>query len=146
MADGSEENGANLTGLWQGLFSYTRLLGPSPFVAILIESGSCITGTTHEPVRSRSGAGGLLYAAIEGRHNGSSVAFVKTYDGTGGRKHSVHYDGRLNGDGTEIEGRWRIARSWSGKFLMLRAGSGARAEKRQALEPVGRETAMEEKR
>jgi hypothetical protein len=146
MADKPEENGANLTGLWQGLFSYPRLLEPSPFVAILIESGNCITGTTHEPARSRSGVGGLLYAMIEGRRSGSSVAFVKTYDGTGGRKHSVDYEGRLNGDGTEIEGRWRISRSWSGKFLMLRAGSEARAEKREAAEPVGRQTAMEEKR
>ncbi len=146
MADAFEDNGASLTGLWQGLFSYPRLLEPGSFVAILIESGGCFTGTTHEPAPPRSGIAGLLYATIEGRRSGGSVAFVKTYDGTGGRKHSVTYDGRLNGDGTEIEGRWRISRSWSGKFLMLRAGSGARAEERRALEPVGRETAKEEKR
>ena len=146
MADGSEESGTSLTGLWQGLFSYPRLLEPGSFVAILIESGSCVTGTTHEPAPPRSAMPGLLYATIDGRRSGSSVAFVKTYDGTGGRKHSVAYEGRLNGEGTEIEGRWQISRSWSGKFLMLRAGSGVRAEKRATLGRVGRETTVEEKR
>jgi len=136
----------SLTGVWQGLFSYPRLLEPNSFVAILVESGVVLTGTTHEPDKSRSACGGLFYATIQGRRSGSSVAFVKTYDGTGGRKHAVAYEGRLNADGTEIEGHWRITPSWSGKFLMLRAGSQTRAERRTEREPVGREMVMEERR
>src|SRR3954469_13969641 len=59
-------------------------------------------------------------SALEGRVNGTTVSFLKPYQGThyegfavGDRlvghrtdDHSVHYEGRLSGDGSEIEGRW----------------------------------------
>src|SRR4051812_2041270 len=61
-------------------------------------------------------------SALEGRVDGSSISFLKTYQGThyggfavGDRlvghhsdDHSVHYEGRLSPDGSEIEGRWWI--------------------------------------
>ena len=86
--------------------------------------------------------GGLLYATIEGHRDGAGVFFIKTYDGTGGWTHSVTYEGRLNSDGTEIEGRWTTS-GWSGKFLMLRptekdASAEGEATERSAAEPVGR--------
>lgn len=131
-------NGPSLTGLWHGLFSYPRRYDPSSFVAILIESGASFSGTTHEPYAVGQSPGGILCATLLGERAGAVVAFVKTYDGTGGWTHAVAYDGLLSGDGTEIEGRWRISSGWSGKFLMVRSGAEERAVARRVLEPVGR--------
>jgi hypothetical protein len=61
-------------------------------------------------------------SALEGRVRGTSLYFLKTYQGThyGGfavgdrlvghrtESHSVHYGGKLIPDGSEIEGRWWI--------------------------------------
>jgi len=142
MAVVSRENGLSLTGLWNGLFSYPHLFEPTSFVAILIEQGARFSGTTHEPCTRGPNLGGLLYATIEGHRDGAGVSFIKTYDGTGGWTHSVTYEGRLNSDGTEIEGRWTTS-GWSGKFLMLRptekdASAEGEATERSAAEPVGR--------
>ena len=141
MAVVSRENGPSLTGLWNGLYSYPQLFEPTSFVAILIEQGARFGGTTHEPCTRGSNLGGLLYAMIEGNREGSIVSFNKTYDGTGGWTHSVAYEGLLNGDGTEIEGRWKTS-GWSGKFLMLRptakdAGAQEEGAEQKAAEPVG---------
>ena len=143
MAVVSRENGLSLTGLWNGLFSYPDLFEPTSFVAILIEQGARFSGTTHETCTRGPNLGSLLYATIEGHREGAAVSFIKTYDGTGGWTHSVAYEGLLNGDGTEIEGRWKTS-GWSGKFMMLRPaakGAGAKEEesvKQEAAEPVGR--------
>jgi len=122
-----------LTGVWQGFFSYPRALGPVEFTATLIESGSWLTGTTHEPMDVGPSAGQTIYATLSGSRDGTSVVFDKTYDGTGGRTHTIHYEGTLREDGAEIEGRWIIAASWSGRFLMIRSGRTVPAEKVAAL-------------
>jgi hypothetical protein len=137
MSETSGENRLSLTGLWNGLFSYPRRYDSTQFVAILIQSGTSFSGTTHEPCVSRQIAGGVMYATLQGQRNGTAVTFIKTYDGTGGWTHSVKYEGTLSDDGTEIEGRWRIPRVWSGKFLMVRSGAKEESVVRKALEPVG---------
>jgi len=124
---------ANLTGVWQGFFSYPRALEPVQFTATLIETQSFLTGTTHEPCDVGRHIGETLYATLSGRREGASVVFDKTYDGSGGRNHTIHYDGSISDDGTEIEGRWTIPSSWSGRFLMVRSGHTAPAEKIEAL-------------
>ncbi len=50
-----------------------------------------------------------------------------------GRAHyyPVSYEGVLNGDATEIEGRWRIGDGTTGKFLMIRSGGKAVAVERK---------------
>ena len=73
---------------------------------------------------------------MDGRREGTQVSFLKTYDGTEGWKHTVGYDGTLNGDATEIAGHWYVDGS-SGPFVMTRAGAAEEAELRKALEPVG---------
>jgi len=47
---------------------------------------------------------------------------------------AVSYRGDLNGNATEIAGTWTIAGSFSGAFLMIRAGRSvpARARKKRA--------------
>ena len=137
MAKAPSDNALSLTGQWNGQFSYPRLLDPTPFVAILIEQGAQFSGTTHEPCTSGPHSGGLLYAAVDGRRDGTAVLFTKTYDGTAGWTHSVSYEGVLNGDGTEIEGRWKTW-GWSGRFLMLRSRGADAAVEQKLAEPVGR--------
>lgn len=122
----------NLTGVWHGQFDYPVAHPAGPFTATLLELGAHLSGSVHEPDDGTDAApGGTLFALIEGRRSGSRVSFVKTYDGSGGRSHSVRYEGVLSPDGSEIEGRWTISAGWSGKFLMIR--------------PLGREQTVEEK-
>ena len=109
----------NLTGVWNGLYSYPN--GRSvTFVATLIESGSTLTGSTHEPCVGSDCPAGTLFATLLGSRSGNAVTFRKTYEVAGARYDTVNYEGRLNADATEIEGRWSIPGVWSGKFLMIR--------------------------
>ena len=122
--------GENLTGVWQGLYSYPYGQSVS-FVATLIDSGASFSGTIHEP--SIFG-GDTIYAMLAGTRQGSAVSFLKTYEKSAGPEYasSVQYEGALNGDATEIEGRWTIrVFSLSGKFLMIRsAGKAAEVEQK----------------
>lgn len=133
MADG---NGKSLTGAWNGLYSYPRGYPPVSFAAILIESGTSISGTTHEPSETLGGTG-LACATLSGQRTSSTVTFTKIYDRSTGAPHAVHYEGRINEDATEIEGRWRIPGNWSGKFLMIRSGGQEESVTTEALVPVG---------
>lgn len=107
----------NLTGIWNGLYTYHDGRSIS-FVATLIDGGGSLTGTTHEP---HSWTSVTLYATLLGTHHDGAVIFTKTYDRPD-RYHRdpIFYDGALNRDGTEIEGRWVIGPRVSGKFLMIR--------------------------
>jgi hypothetical protein len=109
----------NLTGVWQGLYTYPNSESVS-FVATLIDSGGALSGSTHEPCAATVAASGTLYATLAGSRSGSAVTFRKTYDGKVPRFHAVDYAGTLNAEATEVEGRWVIRGVWSGKFLMIR--------------------------
>jgi hypothetical protein len=122
----------DLTGIWNGLYTYSD--GKSvAFVATLIESGSSLSGTTHE----RGLLGNTAYATLAGSRQGSAVSFVKKYE-----KHRflyknpVVYEGTLSSDGTEIEGRWAIGKILSGKFLMIRSPSQTVKAETKLSEPV----------
>jgi|SRR5580704_5111606 hypothetical protein len=117
------ESTDNLTGVWQGLYSYPRALEPVLFVATLIETLSHVTGSTHEPHRITDRT---LRAMLSGRRNGSRIDFVKTYEQTeGGYGEEIRYDGTICADASEIEGRWIIRADWSGRFLMIRGSRDA---------------------
>jgi hypothetical protein len=122
--------GENLTGVWQGLYSYAHGQSVS-FVATLIDSGVSFSGMIHEP--SNFG-GDTIYATLAGTRQGNAVSFLKTYDKSAGLQYasSVQYEGALNGDATEIEGQWTIrVFRLSGKFLMIRsAGKAAEVEQK----------------
>lgn len=111
----------SLTGVWHGLYSYAAFREPVYFVATLIDSGSFLSGTTHESEVGETGAPLTLFASVDGRKSGTSVSFNKVYDGSGGWDHRVHYEGVLNGDATEIEGVWQISAEAFGRFLMIRS-------------------------
>jgi hypothetical protein len=114
------ERGIDLTGIWQGLYSYPSYLEPVFFVATIIGHGTSFSGTTHEAQSGRSGAPLTVFASLSGSRDGSSITFTKSYDGTGGWEHAIAYAGTLSADSTEIEGEWTYPGSWSGQFLMMR--------------------------
>ena len=126
----------NLSGAWNGRYFYPDYPEPVTFVAFLIDVGSRFSGSIHEYEGIVSERRILLYSTVDGRREGTQVSFLKTYDGTEGWKHTVGYDGTLNGDATEIAGHWYVDSS-SGPFVMTRAGAAEEAELRKALEPVG---------
>jgi hypothetical protein len=130
MTETMRSAGENLTGVWQGLYSYPYGQSVS-FVATLIDSGGSFSGTIHEPCVRGDSPNKTLFATLEGTRSGSAVSFLKTYHDAGPNYGSVRYAGALNGDATEIEGKWTIWGVWSGKFLMIRsAGKAAEVEQK----------------
>ena len=123
----------NLTGIWHGLYSYPHGRAPVSFVATLIEAGSTVSGTTHEPCDTGGRPNETLYATLLGRRQDSAVIFMKTYDGSNPNYGRVAYEGTLSADGTEIEGRWTVPGN-AGKFLMIRSAGKAEAVTRKAFE------------
>jgi hypothetical protein len=132
------EKTQSLTGVWHGLYSYDVAMAPVYFVATLMSGQGWISGTSHEAANEIVGQALTLFAALEGSLEGTKVAFVKTYDGTGGWSHSVPYSGTLSPDATEIEGTWQIIETgympFTGRFLMIRSNGASEAVVRQAYE------------
>ena len=130
MAAGPE----NLTGVWQGLFSYPRMYRAASFTATLIETGSSLTGSTTEIAVAGPRDGMAVSAFLSGCRTGSRVTFTKQYEGPEPPNHAVEYEGTLADDFMEIEGRWFIPGSWAGRFLMIRSGGRSVEAARQAFE------------
>lgn len=125
----------NLTGIWQGLYSYPNARSPVSFTATLIESGAWLSGSIHETAQDEWGDWCEVFATLLGKRAVQAVNFTKTYDGTNGWVHSIAYDGALSDDATEIEGRWS-GKGWSGKFLMIRPEGRRAGILREAFERV----------
>jgi hypothetical protein len=134
FVSGSIDKRHDLTGVWHGLYSYPVQSSPVYFVATLISSGASLTGLTHEAVIGSRGAPLTVYAALDGSLTGHTVEFRKTYDGTGGWKHSLRYEGALNADATEIEGFWMLSNGMVGRFLMIRSAGMTEEAVRQVYE------------
>ena len=124
----------NLTGVWQGLYTYPGINRSVSFTATLLETPGALTGSTHEPCVFRDGAGGTLFATLQGGRDGTQVTFRKTYELAGPNYDLVDYEGTLSADGIEIEGRWVIRRVWSGSFLMIRETGNTAARSRTVFE------------
>jgi hypothetical protein len=136
MSEGRSRSSRSLTGVWQGIYDYPRGAGPTtPFTATLIEAGQSLSGSVHEQCLMHGSPNQTLFATLLGARRGSAVSFVKTYDGSNPAYTTVVYEGTLNEDATEIEGRWTVPRNWSGKFLMIRSGEeAAKAEEQEGAE------------
>lgn len=118
---------ADLTGHWSGFYSYPYGPPPTAFEAELCETAGALTGTTTELADMGELVGQTLHAVIDGRREGKAVSFLKMYDGLSKDHDVARYEGTLDADGSEIEGRWTVPGVWSGGFLMVRH-PGARAE------------------
>ena len=129
---------ANLTGVWDGTFVQPGE-GTVTFLATLIDSGGALGGSVTEPCFSPGCPISTHNASIAGHRSGSAVSFVKRYEPPGyGYKH-VFYEGSVNADATEIDGRWTLpGNTATGTFLMIRAGKPEQAVVREerAKEPA----------
>src|SRR5262249_298773 len=124
-------DGLDLSGAWDGVYSYPRDSRTVPFVAHLMERAATLTGTTQQTGTRGAAKGGKIGRTRQGRRDARAVTFLKLYDGRHEGYDSVHYEGRLSADGSEIAGRWTIPGGWSGSFLMIRGG-GAKAAAEKA--------------
>lgn len=129
------DEATNLTGCWDGLYVYALKPQAVGFCATLIETPGWVTGSTHEICTSGLERGMLILGTLEGHRDGRMVHFVKIYEGSPTDFFMpVHYEGAINDSGTEIEGVWNIGPNWTGRFLMIRSGTAAIEEKREAFE------------
>jgi hypothetical protein len=110
----------NLTGIWQGLYTYSDGASVS-FTAVLIETGNSLSGSTHEACSVPGCPLATHDAFLRGMRHGQAVTFTKTYEPMGNGYATAQYEGTLNADGSEIEGRWTLPVFGSGKFLMIRS-------------------------
>lgn len=125
-----DDTAANLTGVWQGLYTYWWG-DEEAFVATLLHTGDALTGTTHETPPPDTATSDVVLALIDGSVEGGSVVFTKTYDGTGGWDHAVYYRGEVGDGGREITGTWVIPNAGvAGRFMMIRnTGKGKAVER-----------------
>jgi hypothetical protein len=125
MGEGRSQVSRSLTGVWQGIYSYpVGGLPTVPFTATLFEAGSSLTGSVHEECRMN---GATLLFSLSGSRQGTAVGFAKTYQGQSPYYGTIAYQGAVNADATEIEGRWTIPGDWSGRFHMTRSGDQPQA-------------------
>ncbi|MBR0846161.1 hypothetical protein JQ543_00285 [Bradyrhizobium diazoefficiens] len=115
----------DLTGVWDGTFMQPGV-GMITFMATLVETGGALSGRVTEPCMMATCPISTHHAAIAGQRAGSAVSFVKRYEPPGFGYASVTYEGSVNAEATEIDGRWRLPGA-SGAFLMIRAGKTAQA-------------------
>ncbi len=125
----------SVAGGWSGEYGYEP---PSdqlnvPFNALFADLDGKITGEIDEPNTFGDALAGRLRAKVEGRRAGHAVQFKKSYDGQGGVRHVVLYQGEANEDFTRIDGVWSVGEV-HGPFYMTRqeAAAADAAEERSA--------------
>jgi hypothetical protein len=128
----------DLSGGWDGIYNYPHTRRPTAFTATLRDAAGMIVGETSEPATMPGERVSVLHALLEGSRDGASVHFTKTYDEPGhARRNPVLYIGTVNGEGTEITGRWEIPGNWSGRFIMVRQASEGELVEVKIAEAVG---------
>ena len=131
MSDGAQD----LTGIWYGRYEAIGYPEVNTFIANLTDDYGALSGTITEP--DTGGSATVRRAFVGGSRTGSNVTFVKQYDGAV-LAHAVRYFGVVNGDATQISGRWQIVRE-RGVFTMEREKfSVADIVEEQEVEEVGR--------
>ena len=117
----------NLTGVWDGTYTQPGV-GIVAFLATLLDAGGALGGSVTEPCMMRDCPLSTHHASIAGHRSGSAVSFVKRYEPPGYGYAAVSYEGSVNADATEIDGRWSIpGTSYAGTFLMVRSGKAAQS-------------------
>jgi hypothetical protein len=117
----------DLTGIWDGTFVQPQV-GMVTFLATLIESSGTLGGNVTEPCMIPGCPLSIHNASIAGHRSGSAVSFVKRYEPPGYGYDTVSYEGLVNAEATEIDGRWRLpGTTLSGTFLMVRSTKPAQS-------------------
>ena len=110
---------SSLSGQWTGIYAGGGN-EPTSFEGLFAQAGANISGSMFEYNGfGDTAAAAYLTSTISGTVQGDLVRFTKTYDGTGGVSHAVHYEGRLVSNGRRIRGTWN-ADGASGGFEMVR--------------------------
>jgi hypothetical protein len=128
----------DLTGVWDGTYVQPQV-GIVTFVATLTETGGALAGDVTEPCMMPGCPLSTHTASIAGHRSGGAVSFVKRYEPPGYGYDTVSYEGVVNADATEIDGRWRVpGTTFSGTFLMIRSAKPAQSVtiEEQAKEPA----------
>jgi len=111
LAFASVASAADVAREWVGAYGYEDGREAVYFELQLTRKGNSLSGHIVETQTfgTRS-ADGTLKAAVSGSIKGHVVTFTKTYDGTGGQRHSVTYRGTLvsEGEAMFMFGTWRI--------------------------------------
>jgi hypothetical protein len=115
----------DLSGVWDGTYIQPGT-GMVTFTATLVETGGALIGDVTEPCSNPRCPLRTHHASIAGHRSGTVVSFVKHYEPPGYGFDTVHYEGVMNAEATEIDGRWRLPGT-SGSFLMIRASKSAQA-------------------
>ncbi len=124
-------NSLDLTGQWQGQYSYYRNKAPVPFSATINENGSWLDGLVDEVGTAGEAKGKPIAATLQGRRTGRAVTWIKIYHGSFRGYDSVQYRGEVSEDGQEIEGLWVIHGNSGGRFLMVRQAGKAAARRKK---------------
>ena len=94
-----KEDSLNLTGQWQGQYSYYRNKAPVPFRATINENGSWLDGLVEEVGTAGDAKGKPIAATLQGRRTGRTVTWLKIYHGSFRLHDSVQYRGEVSGEG-----------------------------------------------
>lgn len=126
---------SDMSGLWSGIYFYGADAGV-PFSAWIDEADGALSGTTLEPNTFAATSAEELEANITGTRRGVSVEFTKIYaPSTGIRQPPLIYRGDVNGDFTEVTGRWAFSSlgAPSGRFKLSRLKSSAAVREEKAV-------------
>lgn len=119
---------SDLTGLWSGEYWCTGGGRPTPFSAHLVDSLGTITGTTLEPNTFAHPGLIELSADLSGARGELTVRFTKIYHAAPGvHRDPIFYAGTVDPNFTMIDGDWRFADGFCGRFVLVRVSRGAKA-------------------
>lgn len=126
----------DLSGVWDGSYIQPGT-GMVTFTATLVETNGALSGDVTEPCSNPRCPVRTHNASITGQRAGNAVSFVKRYEPPGFGFDVVHYEGTVDTEATEIDGRWRLP-GQSGAFLMIRSGKAVQAvtTEKRASEPT----------
>lgn len=103
-----------MSGVWYGRYTSNAGDQDNGFIAVLEEAGGIFSGSISEP----DARGGIRNASVAGRRSSGLIQFVKQYRGR--FSHAVFYEGQVDDQGTEANGKWRIDDGTNGGFSMQR--------------------------
>ncbi len=107
------------TALWRGVYHYPQDVQESVrFSLLLIQEGNTLAGYTREPNTFGTRGEPWLHATIKGAVDKQTgeITFTKTYDGTAGQNHDVHYKGKIAGGA--LDGAWSMGDVPGGQFTL----------------------------
>lgn len=124
----------NVSGYWNGAYSYRHSLRIVMFSAQLFEVNGDIAGSTEEAAPAADLSFGKLSATLRGVRSHLQVSWLKRYDEPRPDNYAqpIIYEGELTSDGLEIRGEWKFPGLISGTFLMIRALGTTSAAEREA--------------